>query len=65
MLAYLSANPYSTDVPGGAVTHRYDGVLNGFAARISQDQLDAFREDTDRFDSPISYVELDSEITIQ
>jgi len=50
----------SIDSNGGRVGHRYDSVLKGFSATITNEQLNSFQGD-----DIISYIEPDGVVTTQ
>ena len=41
---------------GGEVTHRYDAVFKGFAAKLTDQQLQGFQANLAAGDSPIDYI---------
>jgi len=51
----------SVDKNGGQVTHRYDSVLNGFAAELSETSLSQLQS----LDDVIDYIEPDGVVTTQ
>ncbi|KIM78928.1 hypothetical protein PILCRDRAFT_824052 [Piloderma croceum F 1598] len=48
---------------GGKVVHRYDTILKGFAATMSESHLSALQSNLQS--SPIDYIEEDGVVTIQ
>ncbi|EJD52668.1 hypothetical protein AURDEDRAFT_158401 [Auricularia subglabra TFB-10046 SS5] len=50
---------------GGEVTHRYDAVFKGFAAKLTNQQLQGFQANLAAGDSPIDYIEADGIVTTQ
>ncbi|KZV95114.1 hypothetical protein EXIGLDRAFT_735897 [Exidia glandulosa HHB12029] len=50
---------------GGEVTHRYDAVFKGFAAKLTDTQLQSFQANVAATDSPIDYIEADGVVTTQ
>ncbi|KIK67440.1 hypothetical protein GYMLUDRAFT_257319 [Collybiopsis luxurians FD-317 M1] len=50
---------------GGDINRDFDGLVTGFAAKIQPQTLQAFKDNASLDDSPIEFIEPDSEVTTQ
>ncbi|KAJ6586919.1 hypothetical protein DFH09DRAFT_238227, partial [Mycena vulgaris] len=49
-------NPYNFHLLGGEVTHRYDTVMKGFAAKLNEKTLTSFNSLQAEANNPIDYI---------